>query len=58
MEAAGAIPDAVPMGLPSMVTATPALPAAVDAVCEPCPEPSRAERNSSLAMFCFPKPSA
>ena len=54
--APGAMPEPVPICLPSIVTLVPLLPAAVDAVWEPWPEPSRGERNSALAMLCLSKP--
>jgi hypothetical protein len=57
IDADGAIPEAVPILLPSMLTFTPSLPAAVDEVCEPCPDPSRGDRKSASATFCSPKPS-
>src|SRR5262245_18421729 len=40
------MPDSVPAGTPLIVAATPWLPAAVLAVCEPCPLKSRGEENS------------
>ena len=39
-----------------MVTLTPWLPAAVDAVCEPCPFASRGERYSNFSMLPAPNP--
>ena len=41
------MPEIVPSGVLYMLAETPALPAAVEAVCVPCPSSSRAESNSS-----------
>ncbi len=54
--APGAMPEPVPISAPSIRTVVPWLPAAVEAVWEPWPEPSRGDLNSALAMFCLPKP--
>ena len=45
--ARGAMPEISPYDLPKSSASTPALPAAVDAVCVPWPSSSRAESNSS-----------
>jgi hypothetical protein len=42
--AAGAMPDTVPNRLPSTTTLRTRFPAAVDAVCDPWPSPSRGEK--------------
>ena len=61
MRASGATPDMVPRSAPAAeVTGTSALHAAVEAVCEPWPSPSRGERYSPVAgvpMRAAPKPS-
>ena len=44
--AAGATPEIAPKSMPSTVAGTPLLPAAVLAVCEPWPSPSRGDRKS------------
>uniref|UniRef100_A0A0A9D9U5 Uncharacterized protein n=1 Tax=Arundo donax TaxID=35708 RepID=A0A0A9D9U5_ARUDO len=51
--APGAIPRTVPVAYPSRLALTIAAPAAVDAVCMPCPSLSRADRNT-----LFPTPMA
>ena len=61
-EVRGATPDIVPRSAPpGEVTGTSALPAAVEAVCEPWRSPSRGERYSpgtcvSVPMRAAPKP--
>ena len=45
--ARGAMPETLPYDLPNISACTPALPAAVEAVCVPWPASSRAESNSS-----------